>query len=228
MYSSSLDGTMEGRIYLPPCYGADGKERHPVLYLLHGVTANDGQWDQLGVDEEMNSLLAEGEIPPFLIIMPREPSWELPPENTFGEALVYDLIPWVDEHYLTRVDRRYRSIGGLSRGGNWALHIGAKHWQFFGAVGGHSAPVFFGDGRKIPQWLSSVPEEKLPRLYLDIGEDDQNLDSLQDLEHTLSDLGIPHEWYLYPGTHDETYWGSHLEDYLTWYASPWNAAREDE
>jgi len=226
--SPALDGDLEGRVYLPPCYPQERDEGYPVLYLLHGVTESDEQWDRLGVDEGMDGLLAEGEIPPFLIVMPREPSWGLPSNNPFGDALVQDLILWIDEHYHTRTDRKYRAIGGLSRGGNWALHIGSLEWELFAAVGAHSAPVFFGDGRDIPAWLSAIPDEKLPRIYLDIGEDDQNQSAIQDLEQALTRRGIPHEWYLYPGTHNDAYWREHVEDYLAWYGAGWMAEVERE
>ena len=41
------------------------------------------------------------------------------------------------------------------------------------------------------------------------------------LESLLTELGIPHTWHLYPGTHDEAYWHDHVPAYLLWYASHW-------
>ncbi len=219
--SDILGKDLEGRVYLPPCYGAEDRTGYPVLYLLHGVTANDEQWVKLGVDNVMDGLIAAGEIPPFIIVMPREFSWGLPPQNEFGEALVQELLPWIDRQYRTKAERDYRAIGGLSRGGNWALHIGSRDWRLFSAMGGHSAPVFFGDARDIPMRLDKVPEEELPRIYLDIGADDQNQESTLALEQALTEHGFPHDWHLYPGTHNEAYWQEHLEAYLEWYASPW-------
>jgi len=226
--SDILENGLEGRVYLPPCYGAGDQTGFPVLYLLHGVTASDEQWIDLGVDEAMDDLIAAGEIPPFIIVMPREYSWGLPAQNRFGDALIQDLLPWVDRHFRTRAEREYRAIGGLSRGGNWALHIGSREWHLFSAMGGHSAPVFFGDARDIPMWLGKIPEKELPRIYLDIGEDDQNQESTLALEQTLTEEGFPHDWHLYPGTHNEAYWREHLKAYLKWYASTWeNGPVED-
>lgn len=222
--SAILENDLEGRVYLPPCYGSDDGASYPVLYLLHGVTANDEQWISLGVDETMDRLITGGVAPPFIIVMPRESSWGLPPDNEFGRALVQELLPWVDRQYRTRAERDYRAIGGLSRGGNWALHIGSREWRHFSAMGGHSAPVFFGDARDIPMWLDKIPEEELPRIYLDIGEDDQNQESTLALEQALTEQGFPHDWHLYPGTHNEAYWQEHVEAYIKWYAATW---RED-
>lgn len=219
--STILEDDLEGRVYLPPCYGSHEGESYPVLYLLHGVTANDRQWINLGVGEAMDDLINGGEIPPFIIVMPRESTWGLPPDNEFGKALVQELLPWVDRQYRTKAERDFRAIGGLSRGGNWALHIASREWRYFSAMGGHSAPVFYGDAQDIPVWLDKIPEEELPRIYLDIGEDDQNQESTLALEQALTEQGFPHDWHLYPGTHNEVYWQEHVEAYLKWYATSW-------
>ena len=57
---------------------------------------------------------------------------------------------------------------------------------------------------------------------MDIGEDDNNLAEAEALHESLLDEGIPHEWRLYPGLHDQVYWKSHLEEYLRWYSAGWS------
>jgi len=212
---------ISGRIYTPPCYGANLDQKYPTLYLLHGATETDGQWDDLGIDEQADLLINKGEIPPLIIIMPKENSWIPLPENPFGEHLVKDLIPWVDTHFQTRVGRENRAIGGLSRGGNWAVRIGFLNWGLFKSVGVHSSPLFYGDLERIPGWFTGIPQSKIPRIYLDVGGDDTNLENAADLEILLSELGIPHSWHQYPGLHEESYWQVHLGAYLLWYSSGW-------
>jgi len=63
---------LSGRIYLPPCYGSDPDREYPTLYMLHGATGTDSQWDDLGLDEWADTLILEKEISPLIIIMPRE------------------------------------------------------------------------------------------------------------------------------------------------------------
>lgn len=222
--SRTLGEPLTGKVYLPPCYGEEGHP-YPALYLLHGAEASDEQWERIGINEVMDTMLADGHLHPFLVVMPREPSWALPPENRFGEAIVEDLVPWVDEVYATKAAREYRAIGGLSRGGNWALRVGLQHWQLFSAVGAHSAPVFFGDLREIPAWFDEIPDSLLPQLYLDLGEEDPYGEYTRRLREMLTDRGIPHEWHLYPGGHKETYWRDHLPEYLRWYSSTWGEER---
>lgn len=221
METPSLDKPLEYRVYLPPCYYHHAERQYPVLYLLHGLYYNDSQWDRLGVDETANALISSGDLPPFIIVMPRDRDWEVPPTNKFGEVLVTELILRVDKQFRTIPSREYRAIGGLSRGGNWALHLGFQYWGIFGALGAHSAPVFITDGPRIPEWLDEIPAKSMPRIFLDIGDHDLNGVYLHEVEKMLSERGIPHEWYLNTGRHNEDYWQANLEMYLRWYAQPW-------
>jgi len=194
-----------------------------IPYLLHGATETDQQWENLGIDELADALISRDDLPPLIIIMPREDSWIPLPENQFGDHLVKDLIPWVDAHYRTLAGREYRAIGGLSRGGNWAVRIGLMHWALFEAVGAHSAPLFYGDLDRIPNWIEAIPESKTPRLYLDIGQDDTDREDAAAFENLLVELSIPHSWHQFPGMHEESYWHGHLDKYLLWYSSGWGA-----
>lgn len=220
---SRTQDEISGRIYTPPCYGADLDQNYPTLYLLHGATETDQQWEELGVDELVDNLISRYDLPPLIIIMPREDSWIPLPENQFGDHLVKDLIPWVDAHYRTLADREYRAIGGLSRGGNWAVRIGLLNWALFEAIGAHSAPLFYGDLERIPSWIEAIPELKIPRLYLDIGQHDTDLEDAAAFEKLLTELGVPHSWYQFPGMHEESYWQAHIDEYLLWYSSGWGA-----
>jgi enterochelin esterase-like enzyme len=214
---------ISGRIYTPPCYGLDQDKQYPTLYILHGATETDQQWDNLGIDDRADFLISEGIIPPLIIVMPREETWIFPPDNPFGERIIQVLIPWVDKTFQTDPDKTHRAIGGLSRGGNWAVRIGLLHWGIFNKVGAHSTPLFYGDLERLPRWIAGIPDSNLPLVFLDIGQDDNNLADALKLEAALTDLDIPHSWHLFPGTHDDSYWKAHLDDYLIWYSSGWDA-----
>ena len=209
------------RVYTPPCYAQNTSQRYPVLYIIHGQTYNDDQWDRLGLDERADQLIAEGKIPPLIIVMPRDRIWKQPPENNFGKALVSDLVPEIDKTYRTIPERKYRAVGGLSWGANWAVHLGLTHWELFGTIGAHSLPVFSTDGPRLATWLDEIPKSDLPRIYMDAGEHDRWLQYTLWFEDLLTQKGIPHEWHLFTGYHDEAYWSSHVEDYLLWYTQDW-------
>jgi enterochelin esterase-like enzyme len=129
----------------------------------------------------------------------------------------------IDTNYRTLTDRRYRAVGGLSRGAGWAVHLGLSHWESFGAIGAHSLPVFYSDLPFIKIWLDAIPQDSLPRIYLDLGDKDrpQISRSAKWFEELLTKKNIPHEWHLYPGYHEEAYWQVHLKEYLRWYEAGW-------
>jgi S-formylglutathione hydrolase FrmB len=62
---------------------------------------------------------------------------------------------------------------------------------------------------------------RMPRIYLDIGEGDNNLEAAQNLEDVLNELDLSYDWNIYPGLHEDLYWKAHLEEYLLWYSSGW-------
>jgi enterochelin esterase-like enzyme len=214
---------LDFRVYLPPCYQEQRERRYPVLYLIHGQSFNDDQWDRLGADETADRLIAEGQVSPFMIVLPRDRVWSQPTEDMFGQAVVQALVPWIDQNYRTLTERQYRAVGGLSRGAGWALHLGFSQWELFGSIGMHSLPVFWTDLPDIKPWLDALMPDLLPRIYMDIGEKDrpQIMKSALWFESLLTEKGIPHEWHLYPGYHEEAYWEAHMEEYLRWYAENW-------
>jgi enterochelin esterase-like enzyme len=214
---------LEYRVYLPPCYSENPSERYPVLYLIHGQGFKDDQWDRIGADEAADRLIADGEIPPLIIVMPYERYGGQPTETKFAEALVKQLVPHIDQTYPTMPDRTHRAVGGLSRGGGWAIHFGTAHWPVFGALGGHSPAVFHTDAHDMRTFLEAIPPISYPRIYLDIGDRDRPeiMRSAVWFEELLDEKDIPHEWHLFSGYHNEAYWNEHMEQYLRWYSQGW-------
>ena len=218
---------LEYFIYLPPCYDQQPERHYPVLYLIHGQNYNNDQWVRLGAGETADALIAAGEVAPFIIVMPRDRSWTQPSVDGFGQALINDLLPWVDNHYRTLPSRTYRAIGGLSRGASWAVHLGLSHWELFSILGAHSLPVFWDDTPHVRAWLDAIPLQSMPRIFMDTGEKDYLIQSTLWFEGILDQKGIPHEWYLFPGYHEEAYWHAHIEQYIRWYARDWAAEQDD-
>ncbi|HVN54975.1 MAG TPA: alpha/beta hydrolase-fold protein [Anaerolineaceae bacterium] len=219
--STLLPRPLVFRVYLPPCYGRESMRRYGALYLIHGLQSGAEQWQELGVDSVADRLIQAGQIPPLIIVLPQDESYKQPEEDPFGEALVSELVPWIDGQYRTYADRAHRAVGGLSRGGGWAVHLGFNHPEVFGAVGAHSLPLFWSDAGTFPTLLARIPVAQMPRVYLDIGVNDHEVQGAADFEALLTARGIPHEWHLNQGYHDAAYWSSHLEQYLRFYTTGW-------
>jgi enterochelin esterase-like enzyme len=217
------------RVYLPPCYGDDGR-RYPTLYLLGGNVHDESIWDSLGVDEAASAAILAGAIPPLLIVMPDGGD----PANTtsggpysYEAVILQDLIPFVEREYCAWGEAAGRAIGGLSRGGYWALEIAFRYPALFASAGGHS-PAFldlYAGPALDPQSTGLTNDLGALRIYLDIGANDYLLPNVLRLHEGMVAAGRPHMWLLNEGGHEEAYWSAHLAEYLAWYAAPWPMER---
>jgi enterochelin esterase-like enzyme len=212
-------------VYLPPCYDEKPEERYPVLYLLHGQTYTDDQWIRLGVPRVMDDLIHSGEAPPFIVVFPDDRYWNLQAGPGFGDRLINSVIPDIDATYRTLPDRKHRAIGGMSRGAGWSLRLGLSQWKLFGAIGLHSLAVMQKDASRIGSWLGAIPISSRPDIFMDIGDNDQELEMASQVEGMFTEADVPHEWHLYSGDHTEKYWRAHVEEYIRWYAEQWKDAQ---
>ncbi len=208
-------------VYLPPCYSAETGRRYPVLYLLHGQNFDEQQWLRIGAASAADELIQRREMPAFIIVFPYDHSFKQPTEYRFEEALLTLLIPQIDANYRTRPEASQRAIGGLSRGGAWAIRLGTRHPDVFGAIGGHSPAIFYSDMDTLPVRLRDADKDNFPRIFLDAGDKDVEYANIVQFEAFLNQMNIPHEWHSYLGFHDEKYWSAHVEEYLRWYADGW-------
>lgn len=217
----------EVRVYLPPCYDAGNAKGYPVLYMLHGQTYGDSQWQNLGLTTAADQLITAKQIAPLIIVMPNEEESMSDAETSpYGNVLIDEVLPWIDEHYATCKERDCRGIGGLSRGGNWAVRVGLTHPDLFAVIGAHSTPLFYGDLDRIPGWINAIPAgETPPMIYIDFGKSDEEKNEMLKFGQVLNKLGIMHQLLQLDGFHDAAYWSAHVADYLLWYSASFAAPR---
>ena len=209
-------------VYFPPCYGNGVQDAYPTLYLLHGLSFDDTQWQRLGILPMADQLIQNGRTVPFIIVMPFEQyQYRRVENNRFPLALVNELIPWVEDNLGAKPGKLRRAIGGISRGASWAVRIGLQHWDLFGAIGAHSLSASRDDLEYLPKWLDVIPADQIPRIYLDIGSTDPAIKDARKFEAMLKELGVLPEWHLNDGRHNEEYWQAHVGEYLRWYTLPW-------
>jgi len=206
---------IDARLYLPPCYAASD-QRYPVLYLIHGLNATENEWVDLGVVTTTDQMIADGEIPPLIIVMPRDRL-----DDRLDAAFVADLIPYIDGNYRTLADREHRAIGGMSRGAGWALHLGLHYPDTFSRIGAHSPAVWYGDEKNIFDWTWHLPRDLTPQIYIDIGDNDTLSNSAAWLDQIFTWFKVKHTYIIQPGAHVAEYWSQHLPDYLRFYTAGW-------
>ena len=172
-YSPALARNWAYNVYLPEHY-ADGGLRYPVLFLLHGFGGNRDEWVEHGDIAGMaDRLIAAGDIPPCIIVMPSAGrSWYLDGTEDMETAIIRDLIPEIDSRFRTISRRDGRLIAGESMGGYGALRFILKYPELFSAgallspaiyvpepppkSGARLSPVFARDGRFDPAiWIAN-------------------------------------------------------------------------
>ena len=194
--SPTLNAKRRMMVYLPPGYD-QGRQKYPVLYLLHGTGGDETVWLEQGHAAQIfDNLIASGKAEPMIVVMPNghtdtpaapgmgpnnneQPTFAHKQwmEGTFEQSF-NDIVNWVDANYRTRAAKRYRAIAGLSMGGYHSLYISANQPDDFAYVGLFSAAIGRMDQGKSK--IYDDLEAKLvaqfkqrPRLYwMGIGKDD--------------------------------------------------------
>jgi enterochelin esterase-like enzyme len=226
IFDSAIAGPQRNyRIYLPPCYGQQAR-LYPTLYLLHGNVRADWEWEEVGMLDSADKLIQSGAIPPLIIVMPDGRTIS---DNTSGGPYSYEavimneLIPHIEATYCAANHARLRAIGGISRGGYWALETAFLHPEAFASVGGHSAALYdlYAGSDINPQYTGIDNDLGTLRIYFDIGEDDYLRENIERLHEEMLVEGVPHVWQLNDGQHADPYWSEHVDEYLRWYTEPW-------
>jgi enterochelin esterase-like enzyme len=202
-----------------------------VLYLIHGSIQTDSHWPDLGLAEYADAGISTGRYPPFIAIMPysgRLGNMSSGGSNSVEGKIVGDLLPAVDDIYCTWNEATGRSIGGISRGGYWALEIAFRYPELFGAVSGHSSHLRFetDPARYNPLATYATADLSSTRIWLDRGEKDFLRTGQDQLHERLTEAGIVHEYRVNPGGHSDVYWAEHLPEYLDWHLALWPDDRD--
>lgn len=228
IYDSALTGQAESyRIYLPPDYD-QSERRYPALYLLHGWPYDETHWDNLGIDNVADVGIVQGALPAHIIVLPGANSNGLYVStsggpHSFEAQIVNELIPHIDATYRTVQTREARAIGGISRGGVWALEIAFSHPDAFATVGAHSPAL--SANRAPPAYdpftLLREPGVETLRIYLSAGDGDWARGETWELHAQLNEQGIPNHFVIHPGVHADPLWAEHLPEYLAFYTAGW-------
>ena len=226
---SSQYGARDYHAYLPPCYRRDGTA-YPVLYLFHGSIQTDTHWLELGLKELVDEGIRSGRYPPFIVVMPFNDelgNMTSGGNNSIEGVTVNYLLPYVSRNFCSWEVAAGRSIGGISRGGYWALMIAFRHTDLFSAVAGHSSHLRFETDKAEYNPLATYATADLSRMriWLDWGETDFLRAGQEQLRDSLASAGITQTTTVNPGGHNDTYWAIHLREYLDWHVGGWSKDR---
>jgi S-formylglutathione hydrolase FrmB len=248
--SDVLHAAVRYCVFLPASYSLPGakQRRYPVLYLLHGLGANEQEMALSGEWDVLQDLRRDHKVGDFLVVAPNGfdtffvNSWD--GKVRYSDFFLREFMPFIEKNYRIRPGRAFRGITGISMGGYGALRFAFARPDLFGSVSAHSAALM----RVPPRALSigggagSLPAEILTnvfgspidrkfwdanspfvlarknaaalsrtKIYFDCGtEDSYGFNrGADELHQTLESLKIPHEFHLYPGGHNLSYFLAH-------------------
>ena len=214
-------------VYTPPGYDPAAKRPYPVLYLLHGFSDDATAWSTVGrANVILDNLIARGAAKPMLVVMPlgygvwdilrggyngpRRPELWDENELKFGETLLREVIPQVEQLYRVSTDREDRAIAGLSMGGSQSLIIGLGHLDRFAWIGAFSS----GGSNLDFSELGSDVKTRLHLLWIACGQDDRLLVKNEQLHEALAAHGVNHVWRATPGIHNFPFWRRNLAEFV--------------
>lgn len=216
--ASKISGeTRQAWVYKPPGYDRSSK-KYPILYLLHGSNDTPAGWTMVGrAHFIMDNLLAEKKAREMIIVMPfgHAVPFDAPRDeqtkNTrvFGDYLLNDLMPLIEQRYRVARGQKNRAIVGLSMGGGQAFQIGLTNLDKFSAVGMFSAGgISRGNEERVATLLKDPDEinRKLNLFWIGCGKDDGAFAASQALAVRLKSSGIDHTFRALEGRHTYSVW----------------------
>jgi len=161
--SAILGKNVNYTIYLPPDYETSERS-YPVVYLLHGYTDDNTGWLQFGeINRYADKAIAEGAIPPMIIVMPNgDSSWYINSydgKEKYEDFFIKEFMPAVEKTFRIKAEKHYRGIAGLSMGGYGSLIYSLKYPELFAAAAPLSAA--FRDDIT----MTNMPDEQYDRTF---------------------------------------------------------------
>ena len=212
-------------IYLPPCYD-DLNRRYPVLYLLHGKPQKENHWQILGVEAALEGIYGDDTLPPFLVVMPRQPeplfsSTDGGP-GSYETEFINGLVPFIDRTYRTIAQGDSRGLAGVSRGGVWALEIGFRNTDIIQRVGALSPALNVNYARPAYDPFDLILSGDLPStIFLMSGDTDSAFEKTLELSEALGEADIEYKYVLVSGNHESSTWRGILPELFHYLAVDW-------
>jgi predicted alpha/beta superfamily hydrolase len=162
-------------------------------------------------------MIHSGEIPPFIIVSTSDTDSDLN-----ADLIHNDLIPYIEENYRIRPERRYHAVAGASLGGVATYRIIFSDPKRFASAGIFGNGATAGEEDRIRGWLTAMEESDKPRVFFNVGlSDSYMLDRAKAMISILDEFKISHTEIFSEGDHTYPYWVANFATYLRWLAEDW-------
>jgi len=247
--SKILQSERKFAIYLPPDYESSQRS-YPVLYLLHGAGDDQTGWVQFGeVLHIADQCIRQGTATPMIIVMPDANTGrrgyfnDMKGEWRYEDFFFEELMPYVEQTFRIKKEKRYRAVAGLSMGGEGTFVYALRHPELFSSACPLSAatgPLSMDDMKNylqrrgiadaspaemeayykrhsVLELISAMPndQKRAVRWYIDCGDDDFLYEGNSLVHIAMRKKEIPHEFRIRDGGHTWTYWRTSLPAVLS-------------
>jgi enterochelin esterase family protein len=227
--SNTLGADRRLTVYTPAGY-EKGKDKYPVLYLLHGSGGDEDAWADLGRTVQiLDNLIAEGKAKPMIVVMPNgvyynnaAPGYAVnmfqpTMRNSRSDSTVEieqsfpDIISFIESTYRVAKGPKNRAIAGLSMGGRQSCSVSRSHPGTFGYIGMFSGVVLAETPEAEAALARQMAPKVAPSLYwIGVGSaDGVKVNSLK-LKEYCEKKGYPVEYYESDGGHIWRNWRVYL------------------
>lgn len=217
-------------VYTPAGY-EQGKEKYPVLYLLHGAGGDEEAWMTLGrTSQIMDNLIAKGQCRPMIVVMTNGNPWQQaapgesaagmtqpamkfdPSQKSFEEAFG-DVISYVESNYRTIRKKEARAVAGLSMGGGHSFNISRMYPDKFDYVGLFSAAVGGVKDADVAASLATQRDKGFKLYWIACGNTDFLYGANRDYMKYLDSIGFPYTYRESDGGHIWRNWRIYLSEF---------------
>ena len=217
-------------VYTPAGY-EQGKEKYPVLYLLHGAGGDEEAWMTLGrTSQIMDNLIAKGQCRPMIVVMTNGNPWQQaapgesaagmtqpamkfdPSQKSFEEAFG-DVISYVESNYRTIRKKEARAVAGLSMGGGHSFNISRMYPDKFDYVGLFSAAVGGVKDADVAASLAAQRDKGFKLYWIACGNTDFLYEANKDYMKYLDSIDFPYTYRESDGGHIWRNWRIYLSEF---------------
>ncbi|MBS1600848.1 MAG: esterase [Bacteroidetes bacterium] len=238
--SPTLGAERRMYVYTPPGY-EQGKNKYPVLYLLHGGGGDEDGWISRGrANYIIDNLIASKEAVPMIVVITNgNPNAMAAPldkpinvntndvpgigsmaSGRFEESLVKDVVPYIEKNYRVVADADHRALSGFSMGGYQTQNITNNHPGMFNYIGVMSMGLFssfrnadttYNKEKHVAQLKALIASK--PKLYwIGIGKNDFLFATVTKLRSLYDEVGLKYTYRESEGNHTWNVWRLYLTE----------------
>ncbi len=220
-------------VYTPAGYN-EGNQEYPVVYIQHGGGEDHSGWMEQGRTAQiMDNLIAAGKAVPMIVVSANSNvqahnggmrggyNWQ--GMQTFRSELLENVIPFVENTYRVKKDRKNRAMCGLSMGGGQSFYIGLRDPGVFANVGVFSTGMFGGISdasnfdleNEVPGMMTDTKtfNSWFDVFFITCGEQDPRIEYTRDIVKKMQEGGVEVRFNSYPGDHEWQVWRKSLHEF---------------